>query len=115
MRLLHKDRHTESVGHDGVEYERDEHGAFELPHELAESLLERFPHLWEIAPEPIPAEPVKPRRGSKPKLAEETEETEDPADVKTEQAPADPQDGGTGDASTPARKTSTRKAAAAAQ
>lgn len=90
MRLLHKNPHTEAVGHDGVEYERDEHGAFELPHELAESLLERFPHLWETAPDPVPAEPTKPKRG--PKAKQEPVEETDPEQVEDPQVsdPADP-------------------------
>lgn len=103
MRLLHHNAHTETIGHDGVQYERDEHGAFELPHEVAAHLLERFPHLWRVAPEPAPAE-VKPRRGAKAKP--EPEQPEDAAPA--EETPTEEGDGG--DTPSPARASSAARA-----
>lgn len=117
MRLLHSNPHTESIGHDGEQYERDEHGAFDLPHELAEKLLEGFSHLWSVAPEPVPtepAEPVKPKRGSKAKTEQAEDET-DPEQVEKPQTPAEPvtetpqEATGDGDAP-PARASSTGRA-----
>lgn len=126
MRLLHHDSHTESVGHDGEQYERDEHGAFELPHELAADLLERFPHLWEVAPEPAPAA-VKPKRApakAKPEPDSESESGDDsegddsdakaPADeIPTPPAADQSQNGDSPDVA--AAKPRARKTAAAAQ
>jgi hypothetical protein len=111
MRLFHADVNTEAVQHDGVRYEPDEHGAFDLPHELAQRLLDGFPHLWTVAPQPEPlaAARSKPRRTAKPKPVEPVEPEDDTdADDPEDAAPTDetPSEEAVpdGDAPAPARK-----------
>ena len=59
MRIAHAIRKTmTSMAHAGETFEADAHGAFDVPEEVANWLMERFPHLWHEA-EPAPAEQIE--------------------------------------------------------
>jgi hypothetical protein len=121
MRLLHANPHTDAVSDDGETYERDEHGAFELPHELAERLLGAFPHLWSVAADPAPVVPRSTLRTAQPpETSVPTEPSPEQADNPTGADPAvedaddpeaEPEGQADAEADKPARRTRTRKTA----
>jgi hypothetical protein len=98
MRIAHRTKpDTETIVHQGATYQRDEHGGFDMPDEVAYWFLKRFPrHYVEAEPIPLPP-PVRTTRGpgkSRTKAASKTQPEREPEDEPEDEDPEQGADSG---------------------